>query len=136
MSVHLTRRISTAKLAARIVVTALTVFTAACGHLSLFEDKPSAAQSAPSRKPAHKAQDKQQTAALRTTNEESAQAAAATQRAARLRSQALEQMNRGAIDDAVGNLKQAAELDPHNALIRRDLDRALRIQSTVQAKPS
>jgi len=43
-------------------------------------------------------------------------------------------MNRGAIDDAAANLKLAAELDPTNDVIARDLSRALRIQSTVQAR--
>jgi thioredoxin-like negative regulator of GroEL len=55
-------------------------------------------------------------------------------RANALRATALEQMNQGAIDDAVANLKRAVELDPSSAAIKRDLARALRIQSTVQAR--
>ena len=43
-------------------------------------------------------------------------------------------MNRGQIDRAVGLLGQAAALDPDNPLIRRDLDRATRIRSTVHAR--
>lgn len=54
--------------------------------------------------------------------------------AQRLRAAALEQMNRGQIDRAVGLLNQAARLDPGNALVRRDLDRAIRIRRTVRAK--
>lgn len=52
----------------------------------------------------------------------------------RLRGAALEQMNRGQIDRAVGLLRQAQARDPDNALIRRDLDRATRIRSTVQSR--
>jgi hypothetical protein len=56
-------------------------------------------------------------------------------RAAKLRAQGLEQLNRGAIDKAVSLLQQAQALDPSNALIQRDLDRALRISQAVRAKP-
>jgi len=115
--------------AARIATVTLALFAGGCEHLSLFEDKPTA-QSTPSRKPAsHKTQDRKVAALPPQTTP-----ANDPQRAARLRAQALEQMNRGAIDDAVGNLKLASELDPTNTLIRRDLDRALRIQTTVQNK--
>jgi LysM repeat protein len=54
-------------------------------------------------------------------------------RAALLRAQGLEQMNRGAIVRAVALLEQASRLDPANPLIKRDLDRAVRIRRTVQA---
>lgn len=49
-------------------------------------------------------------------------------RAAQLRSQGLEQLNRGAPDRAVVLLRQALTLDPSNALIQKDLDRAVRLQ--------
>lgn len=52
-------------------------------------------------------------------------------RAAQLRSQGLEQLNRGAPDRAVALLRQALALDPSNALIQKDLDRAIRLQQTV-----
>jgi tetratricopeptide (TPR) repeat protein len=54
--------------------------------------------------------------------------------AARLRGQGLAAMNAGAIDRAVGLLRRALSLDPANALIRNDLARALRIQSTVRSR--
>lgn len=54
-------------------------------------------------------------------------------RAAQLRSQGLEQLNRGAVDRAVGLLRQAIAFDPGNAAIQKDLDRAVRIQRTVRA---
>lgn len=55
-------------------------------------------------------------------------------RANQLRAQGLVQLNQGSINRAVGLLQQAAALDPGNPAIARDLDRALRIQRTVQAK--
>ena len=55
-------------------------------------------------------------------------------RASRLRGAALTQMSRGAIERAVGLLRQALECDPDNALVRRDLERALRIRTTVNAR--
>jgi LysM repeat protein len=55
-------------------------------------------------------------------------------RAAQLRASGLEQMNKGAIDRAVALLRQALQFDPANALIQRDLDRALRIQTTVRQR--
>jgi len=55
-------------------------------------------------------------------------------RARQLRAAGLEQLNRGAIDRAVALLQQASQLDPANALIRRDLDRSIRIQRTVRAR--
>ena len=54
--------------------------------------------------------------------------------ASKLRGTALEHMNGGKIDRAVSLLRQAQQLDPENALIRRDLDRAMRIQSTVRGR--
>jgi len=53
-------------------------------------------------------------------------------RAGQLRGQALELMNRGAINKAVGLLRQAQALDPGNPVIQRDLDRAIRIQANVR----
>jgi hypothetical protein len=56
------------------------------------------------------------------------------QRARQLRAAGLEQLDRGAIDHAVALFQQAAKLDPGNALIQRDLDRALRISRAVHAR--
>ena len=53
-------------------------------------------------------------------------------KAAQLRAAGLVQLNRGAIARAVILLQQASRLDPSNPLIRKDLDRATRIQHTVQ----
>jgi hypothetical protein len=55
--------------------------------------------------------------------------------AARLRGQGLAAMNGGQINRAVALLRQAQSLDPGSAVIRNDLARALRIQSTVRARP-
>jgi hypothetical protein len=55
--------------------------------------------------------------------------------AARLRGQGLAAMNGGQINRAVALLRQALSLDPDSAVIRNDLGRALRIQSTVRARP-
>lgn len=55
-------------------------------------------------------------------------------RAAQLRAQGLEQLNRGAVDRAISLLRQAAQLDPSNARIKRDLDRAVRIGAAVKRK--
>ncbi len=52
-------------------------------------------------------------------------------RANALRSTALVQMNNGAIDRAVALLRQAQQLDPDNAAIGRDLQRAIRIQGAA-----
>jgi hypothetical protein len=52
-----------------------------------------------------------------------------------LRAQGLEALNKGAIDKAQDLLRQALRLDPGNALIQRDLDRANRIGQAVRAKP-
>lgn len=54
-------------------------------------------------------------------------------RAAQLRSAGLEQLNRGAVGKAVALLQQASRLDPANGLIQRDLERARRINRTIQA---
>lgn len=56
-------------------------------------------------------------------------------KAAKLRAQGLEQLDRGAVDRAVILLEQALALDPENNLIQRDLERARRIQEAVHAKP-
>jgi hypothetical protein len=56
-------------------------------------------------------------------------------KAARLRERGLEQLNRGSIRNAVQLLTQASRLDPDNPLIRRDLERALRISRAVGGKP-
>jgi Tfp pilus assembly protein PilF len=55
-------------------------------------------------------------------------------RANQLRAQGLVQLNQGSINRAVGLLQQAVALDPGNPAITRDLERALRIQRTVQKK--
>lgn len=52
-------------------------------------------------------------------------------RAARLRALGLAAMNSGAIDRAVALLRQASAADPSNAVIRADLNRALRVQGVV-----
>jgi Flp pilus assembly protein TadD len=44
-------------------------------------------------------------------------------------------MNGGQINRAVALLRQAQSLDPNSGVIRNDLARALRIQSTVRARP-
>ena len=51
-----------------------------------------------------------------------------------LRASALESLNRGQVNRAVGLLRQAAQLDPTNALVKRDLARAERIQAAVNRK--
>jgi len=55
-------------------------------------------------------------------------------RASKLRSAALEQISGGAVDSAIRLLRQAQQLDPDNELIRRDLDRATRIQSATRRR--
>jgi hypothetical protein len=55
-------------------------------------------------------------------------------RAAQLRAKGLEEMNRGTISRAVTLLTEASRLDPSNPLIKRDLDRAIRIRHTVQGR--
>jgi hypothetical protein len=55
-------------------------------------------------------------------------------RASKLRGMALAAMNSGAIDRAVALLRQAHSADPGNSVIRNDLNRALRIQSSVRRK--
>jgi hypothetical protein len=52
-------------------------------------------------------------------------------RAGQLRAQGLVELNRGEVEKAVSLLRQAQQLDPDNALIARDLQRAVRIQSAV-----
>ncbi len=51
--------------------------------------------------------------------------------AARLRARGLEELNRGQVAKAVALLSQASRLDPGNAVIRRDLERAERISRVV-----
>lgn len=55
-------------------------------------------------------------------------------RAARLRAGGLVALHQGQVARAVTMLREAAALDPRNALIKRDLDRAQRIQKTVRTK--
>lgn len=55
-------------------------------------------------------------------------------RASQLRLAGLEQLNRGAVDRAVALLRQAQALDEGNASIGRDLDRALRLQSSLRGR--
>ncbi|MET0293991.1 MAG: LysM domain-containing protein [Phenylobacterium sp.] len=51
--------------------------------------------------------------------------------ASSLRAQGLDQLNRGAPSRAVSLLQQAAQLDPANPAIQRDLSRAQRIQASL-----
>ena len=55
-------------------------------------------------------------------------------RAAQLRAAGLEQLNRGAIHKAVALLEQARRLDPGSVLIKRDLERAIRISHAVDGR--
>lgn len=55
-------------------------------------------------------------------------------RAAQLRRAGLDSLNRGAVDGAVALFRQALSFDPGNALIQGDLDRALRLQSSVRTR--
>lgn len=54
--------------------------------------------------------------------------------AQRARSAGLAALNRGAVKQAVGLLQRAHALDPGNAVILRDLQRAQRIAATVRAR--
>ncbi len=54
--------------------------------------------------------------------------------ASKLRGMALAAMNSGAIDRAVALLRQAHSADPSNPTIKNDLNRAVRIQSSVRRK--
>lgn len=54
--------------------------------------------------------------------------------ARKLRASALENMNRGQINRAVGLLQRAVQLDPGSLLIKRDLARSQRIQAAVNRK--
>jgi hypothetical protein len=72
-----------------------------------------------------------QTASTPTPSHAAAPPAVNPQRAAQLRAAGLEQLNRGAIHRAVALLEQASQLDPESALIRHDLDRAIRISRAV-----
>ena len=58
---------------------------------------------------------------------------AAPVRAAQLRAKGLEELNRGKVARAVQLLAEASRLDPSNAVIRRDLERAQRIERAVHA---
>ena len=53
-------------------------------------------------------------------------------RANRLRADALDQMSDGALDQAIALLRQAQALDPQSDAIRRDLDRATRLQAAIR----
>jgi pyruvate/2-oxoglutarate dehydrogenase complex dihydrolipoamide acyltransferase (E2) component len=64
-----------------------------------------------------------------------AQHAANPALATKLRGQGLAAMNAGAINRAVALLRRALSLNPDSGVIKNDLARALRIQSTVQARP-
>ncbi|MDT9598859.1 LysM peptidoglycan-binding domain-containing protein [Sphingosinicella rhizophila] len=64
-----------------------------------------------------------------------AQRPANAAQASKLRGQGLAAMNSGSINRAVTLLRQALSLDPSSAVIRNDLNRALRIQGTVRARP-
>jgi hypothetical protein len=54
--------------------------------------------------------------------------------ASKLRGMALAAMNSGAIDRAVALLRQAHSADPSSAVIKSDLNRALRIQGKVRTR--
>jgi pyruvate/2-oxoglutarate dehydrogenase complex dihydrolipoamide acyltransferase (E2) component len=54
--------------------------------------------------------------------------------AQRARSAGLAALNRGAVNEAVTQLQRAHALDPGNAMILRDLQRAQRIAATVRAR--
>ncbi|WP_206185534.1 LysM domain-containing protein, partial [Sphingosinicella sp. CPCC 101087] len=54
--------------------------------------------------------------------------------AGRLRTQGLAALNSGAVDRAVALLRQALAADPANAAVRRDLERAMRVQRTVRSR--
>jgi len=54
--------------------------------------------------------------------------------AAQLRARGLAALNKGHVAQAVASLQQALSLDPANALIRSDLNRARRIQQTVRRR--
>ncbi|MDB5737864.1 MAG: hypothetical protein JWO65_1532, partial [Sphingomonas bacterium] len=54
--------------------------------------------------------------------------------AARMRAAGLAALNQGNVDRAVALLRRASQLDPGNALIGRDLERAERIARTVKAR--
>ena len=60
---------------------------------------------------------------------------AQTAQAAKLRTQGLTELNRGNVESAVRLLRQAQSLAPDNALIARDLERALRISRAVRGAP-
>jgi len=60
---------------------------------------------------------------------------AQTAQAAKLRTQGLTELNRGNVESAVRLLRQAQALDPDNALIARDLERAQRISRAVRGAP-
>lgn len=76
----------------------------------------------------------QRPAPPRATTPRPTSAAANPARASQLRAQGLEQLNRGAVDRAIALLQQANQLDPSNALIKRDLERAVRIGAAVKRK--
>jgi len=54
-------------------------------------------------------------------------------RAGQLRLQGLQRLNTGDVNGAVGLLRQALALDSGNPAIQRDLDRALRMQTSLRA---
>jgi hypothetical protein len=55
----------------------------------------------------------------------------ASTRANQLRLEALRLLNTGQVDSAVPLLRRAQTIDPNNAAIQRDLDRALRLQAAL-----
>lgn len=63
-----------------------------------------------------------------------AQPATNPAQAARLRGQGLAALNGGAVNRAVALFQRALSFDPANALIKRDLARALRIQGTLNSR--
>lgn len=59
---------------------------------------------------------------------------AANGRANQMRLQGLQHLNAGQVDRAVVLLRQAQALEPANAAIQRDLDRAVRLQASLRAR--
>jgi LysM repeat protein len=76
----------------------------------------------------------QSTVAAKAATPKPAARAANPALAARLRGQGLSALNAGSVDRAVALLRQALSLDPASSVIKGDLARALRIQTTVAAR--
>lgn len=106
------------RFARALIVTFALTLTAGCAHVDAMFSSPEQAEPKPTRKVTPKA------AAVSPEQRAEAKALHAT---------ALDQIGRGAIGPATSNLTQAAKLDPANEQIRRDLARANRMRSAVNA---